>query len=198
MARAKASISPRQQSFPLHVTSYFKTKAFSYCIPSTHTPYLLSLSSARSSCVLHTVAQITPEFPEHCGRYSTENDVGLYHICNGSDVYGRPEFQVWGTNLCKNLLFFSCWPREARATRLGGERVRWISFLWQQGLFKRITRQITEGSTSTKLLKCESLCKAMMGKLGWNERFWLDDTGKRIPWELSVDDQWQEQKTWTC
>lgn len=81
LMRAKASISPRQQSFPLHGTSYFKTKAFSYCIPSTHTPYLLSLSSARSSCVLHTVAQITPEFPEHCGRYRDENDVGLYHIC---------------------------------------------------------------------------------------------------------------------
>lgn len=52
MRRAKAGISPQQQSLPLHGTSYFKTKAFSYCIPGTHTPCLFSLSSARSSCVL--------------------------------------------------------------------------------------------------------------------------------------------------
>lgn len=128
-----------------------------------HTLLICSLlSSTWSSCVLRAVAQITPEFPEHYGRCRDENDVVLYHICNGLGVYGRSWFQVWGTNLCENLLFFSClgYPElgsgllchhsdsgagpgkvaEARANRFGGESNvdLWILFFLQQCFLNKL------------------------------------------------------------
>lgn len=85
---------------------------------------------------------------------------------------------------------------KAWVNRLGIERQRWISFLWKRCWFKQVTRQITEGITSSRLFKHGSLHKAVLTKEGWNEWLWLGYMDEKASWELQTDDWWQE--TWKC
>lgn len=78
---------------------------------------------------------------------------------------------------------------KAWVNRLGIERQRWISFLWKRCWFKQITRQITEGITSSRLFKHGSLHKAVLTKEGWNEWLWLGYMDEKASWELQTGDR---------